>query len=227
MKPATLLPLLLLLTASSLPLPLPPSRLKNNYIALRHGHAENNLLNVINSDPSKASLFGLTEKGRVQAAAAAGRLDGGGAVVYTSEFKRAGQTAAVVAGSGSVVTVESSLNERSFGSYDGKPTGTYDDIWPRDMSDPTNTEGGVESVYAVITRLAAMLSRMEDLHESRTIILCSHADVLQILTVWLAGLPVGDFSCYRIGNCEERECRLDDGAMGESCCMVSQSEVAA
>lgn len=122
------------------------------------------------------------------------------------------------------VTIHDGLMERYFGRLDGMALLTYAYVWPTDMYDPTHTAFDVESVAAVATRLREMILDIDSRHIIRGghgpdndddanddrggdhIVLTSHADVLQILQVYAAGLDnVGTFSCYRFGNGEIRK----------------------
>lgn len=94
--------------------------------------------------------------------------------------------------------------ERSFGRLDGEDIRTYAYVWPLDRFNVTHTAFEVESVAAVCTRIRETLLELEatigtqqdDQHYS--IVLASHADVLQIAQLYAAGVEnVGEFSSYR------------------------------
>lgn len=83
------------------------------------------------------------------------------------------------------------------------------------MFQPTHTAFDVESVAAVSTRIRSALLHIDSQHTGNEsegdgvggnhIVLTSHADVLQIMQVYAAGLDnVGMFSQYRFGNGEVR-----------------------
>ena len=79
------------------------------------------------------------------------------------------------------------------------------------MFNNTHTAFDVESVAAVTTRLRETLLKIDEnqLHNESengdVIVLVSHADVLQIMQVYAAGLDnVGMFSSYRFANGEIR-----------------------
>lgn len=79
------------------------------------------------------------------------------------------------------------------------------------MVDECHTAFDVESVAAVSTRLRELILKIEssDLHkdgEGDFIVMASHADVLQIMQLYAAGVDnVGKFSSYRFGNGEVRQ----------------------
>jgi len=107
------------------------------------------------------------------------------------------------------IIIEHGIMERFFGDLDDKALSTYAYVWPVDKVDVTNTGYNVESVAAICTRMYKTLQKI-DTHERHQegdiIVLVSHADTLQILQVYAAGLDnVGDFSSYRFTNGEVRE----------------------
>ena len=108
------------------------------------------------------------------------------------------------------IIIEDGLMERFFGELDAQPLSTYGYVWPNDMKDPTQTSYNVESVAAVSTRLREVIMKIEEseVHKNGngdSVVLTSHADVLQIMQVFASGLEnVGDFSSYRFGNGEVR-----------------------
>ena len=129
--------------------------------------------------------------------------DGGGG---TSSRRRAREAGLTIREG---VTLHDGLMERYFGRLDGMALSTYAYVWPNDMFDPTHTAFDVESVAAVSTRLRATVLDIDSRHTGGGggdhIVLASHADVLQILQVYAAGLDnVGEFSQYRFGNGEVR-----------------------
>jgi len=118
--------------------------------------------------------------------------------------------------------VNSLRNFRYFGRLDNEAIHTYAYVWPVDMFNVTHTAFDVESVAAVAYRLRETLLKIDNsLIHSRTevdslndssltgtgdiIVFVSHADVLQILQLYAAGVNnVGTFSSYRFGNGEVR-----------------------
>ena len=118
---------------------------KHRYFLLRHGESEANVEKIVSSNPEKACFHhGLTERGRTQASMAAGVLfkvleednaDERDLLIYTSDFKRARETAGI-AGSTlksatqltqvhkfheneTVYKLDERLRERNFGDFEG------------------------------------------------------------------------------------------------------------
>lgn len=122
----------------------------------------------------------------------------------------------------------SGLRERNFGKLNGVNTGAYDNVWPRDLVDPWHETDGVESIASVCARLRAMIDVLEARHNGDCIVLCGHADVLQIFQCWMAcDTNVCDFSSYRFKNGEVRYCDPYGECLPDKVPMVSQSGSAA
>lgn len=183
-------------------------------------------------------IHGLTDDGVTQAREAAPAiLDAiGGAeeaaklVVYSSDFRRARETAkesidaiwdglpaAAAAGGGGdgspskpEVRIHTGLRERWFGELDGHDVKTYNHVWPRDLEDAHHTWAGVESVNAVAARVRDLILELEEAHGGGEegggvpILLSSHADTCQIMQCYMANADVRLFSQYRFKNGEVR-----------------------
>ncbi|MCA8924736.1 MAG: histidine phosphatase family protein [Planctomycetes bacterium] len=168
--------------------------LRNTYFGLRHGESEANVAGLIASDPATARAgFGLSDRGRsqVQATAVLQRAALGGAVVVTSDFARARQSAELAAQvlELSPPRVDTRLRERWFGELEGEPSTRYDEVWALDRDDPAHSEFGVEAAKAVVARLLSLLRDLEAELEGATVLLVSHGDPLQLLATALAGRP--------------------------------------
>lgn len=105
--------------------------------------------------------------------------------------------------------IEDGFMERNFGRLDGDKLFTYSYVWPVDYFDVTHKAFDVESVAEVCTRTGDAIQRIENsfLHrDGDIVVIVSHADTLQILQAYAAGLEnVGTFSQYRFGNGEVRK----------------------
>lgn len=196
--------------------------LRNYYFALRHGQSTANVEGVISSLPAiGTTTHGLTEEGRLQARQAAPdilKVVGGSElarklVVVSSDFTRARETAQEALHGLHELTghecgetkihIDSRLRERWFGSLDGTPVSTYNQVWPLDLEDAHNTEFGVESVQSVAIRLRDLFVSLEEAHPPGTpILLTSHADTLQIMQCYVANADPRLFSQYRFKNGE-------------------------
>jgi glucosyl-3-phosphoglycerate phosphatase len=162
--------------------------LRNNYVVLRHGESEANERGIIISEPAKGIKdYGLTVHGRkqvtssVQKAKEKGLLDGN-VIIYSSDFKRAEETAIIakaILKSGEVNST-SNLRERYFGDFDSKSRSNYARVWANDLTRRSNFHN-VESVDSVLSRTTKLITELEKRYDNKTILLVGHADTLQIL----------------------------------------------
>jgi glucosyl-3-phosphoglycerate phosphatase len=174
-------------------------RLANSYIVMRHGQSKANLRGIIVSriETDASADYGLTELGREQVRAAAltsSRTAGAppsaplsaGALILSSDFARAAQTAQIMRAhlAAPDVVIAAALRERCFGDWEGTPTENYRIVWAADEAGRAN--GGVEPAPAVLDRVTALIADLERQHSGRDILLVSHGDTLQILQAGFA-----------------------------------------
>lgn len=184
---------------------------------LRHGESVANVDGLIVSAVGPRALVevGLTERGREQARAAAAEAArqgiGPGAVVLTSDFARARQTAeefCAVLGAGEP-RVGARLRERGFGTHDEGPASAYDLVWADDLARRDGAHE-VESVREVAARASEVLRRADALAEQAPVVLVAHGDVLQIMLAVGEGMdPYEHRSVPHLANAELR--RLGPG----------------
>ncbi|KAJ1449131.1 histidine phosphatase superfamily [Pelagophyceae sp. CCMP2097] len=238
--------------AAALSVVSPPASLRNTYFAVRHGQSTANVANIISSNPILGSnAHELTPLGKVQALEAGESLwqalepFGFGlenVALYSSNFTRARETKELVAcalerrwqactGLFDAPPLRSgvlgALRERDFGKLDGKNTGAYDVVWPRDLQDAFDETDGVESVASVCARLSKMVEMLEKRHDGDAIALVAHADVIQIFQLWFGHADVRTFSSYRFKNGEVRLCDAKGLSLPKPAPMQSQAGVAA
>ncbi len=214
--------------------------LQNRYYVVRHGESDANVSGIISSDPAIAVInHGLTPLGRTQAITAAAKLTellpaaAGGksqpqrVVIFTSDFKRASETARIIRDQLSVsggdvrLVVDTQLRERSFGAFEGESNKNYDRVWESDAKyGCTNTANDVESPDSVMCRVLALIDHCESsaFDDSKSpaaadIVFVSHGDTLQILSSTfvksLSG-PHQHRSVPHLTNCEVRALRFVD-----------------
>jgi len=169
----------------------------NRYVLARHGESLANVRGVILSDPEEGTTgFGLTEEGKAQVRAsvealkASGELDGT-ALVVSSDFTRARETAEIIAEVLGVpgIILSEKLRERSFGDWERERNRHYEDVWNKDARDSSHTDNGVESVDAVRARTTGLVKELETRYTGRDVVLVSHGDALQILQTAFEGVP--------------------------------------
>lgn len=131
-------------------------------------------------------------------------------VVISSDFKRTKETAEVILEHFSVKTplrLDTRLRERGLGSYEYQPQQTYREIVKKDVTDPTQTEGGCESLMSLVSRMSHALCDVDKELNEKIILLVSHGDSLLTLYAVCSGfLPTERLTkCKQFNNCEIRE----------------------
>ena len=112
-------------------------------------------------------------------------------LIFSSDFKRASETAEIIREQFKVkdnVRYDLALRERSFGTLHMMSDTNYEKVWDLDSVQPQHTEYDSESVVSVALRTSRLVHRLEKEFESKTIILVSHGDTLQILSTLFMGL---------------------------------------
>lgn len=161
--------------------------LQNRFFIMRHGESEANRLGLIVSAPDNGVPgYGLSEHGWEQVWASIRqetRLDAD-TLIYSSDFKRAYETAEIVhehLACRTAITPHPALRERFFGDLEGHHHHYYQQIWDADALDANHTQHQVESANAVMARVTRCVSELNQAWLSRKILLVAHGDVLQIL----------------------------------------------
>ncbi len=169
------------------------TKFKNNYLIMRHGESEANVLKKVVSDPAiGCKQFGLTAFGQQQISASILAYEGKAPTkIYCSDFKRTQETAKLAAELFSLASVNNDvrLRERYFGDYEGKTAYAYELAWASDLLSDTETEFNVESSHQVCQRMLEMILALENQYNNETILLVSHGDPLQILSTAFHSIP--------------------------------------
>ncbi len=148
-------------------------KLRNEYIALRHGEAENNTKKIVDCGKNN---FHLTENGREQVQKALNELRGQNIdVIISSDVLRTQETAGIVSTAlGKEVILDPRIREFNFGSFEGR----LDDEWREFAADYYNfwqhgPEGG-ESLKEMRSRLWQFISKCEERYDGKSILLVTH-----------------------------------------------------
>lgn len=193
---------------------IPRDSLTQSYFALRHGQSLANVAKIISSDPKISTVeHGLSDVGKDQAKVAGESFASAhigeettdrkcmGVAVFSSDFKRARETASIFANelarsgvtlyNGGDIVLEERLRERYFGELNGGSDSRYGDVWEFDATDPDHGEFGAESPNAVLARTTRLIAELEERLGSSTeegedgsywkCVLVAHGDVLQIM----------------------------------------------
>ncbi len=187
--------------------------LKNRYYGFRHGESQANVDGIIVSHPEIGTVqYGLSEEGRRQVKASAGKLPGldGSTVIVSSDFLRAVETAEIIRTMLGVESVrfDPRLRERFFGEWDGACYLHYADTWKKDEVDPDQEIGGSESANAVRRRMVGVVQDLDREFAGRDVVLVSHGDPLRMLqtafkgldTVWNRTIPYFETAGWRFLN---------------------------
>ncbi len=158
----------------------------NRYFAVRHGESEANIAGIIISDPETGiKKYGLSDKGKDQSEIAAKSIltFSNKLIIYSSDFKRTSETAAIICQTlnAPLVIHTPLLRERFFGNFEATSNTNYEKIWQKDVLNPDHTEWNSESVNSVLERTTLCVDEIEKRYSGKIILLVSHGDALQIL----------------------------------------------
>jgi probable phosphoglycerate mutase len=183
---------------------MPPTRI----LLARHGETDWNRLGRWQgqADPP------LNEDGRRQAAALAEQLVGDGiAAIYSSDLRRASETAdAIGARLGLEAVLDRGLREMDVGSWSGLTHAEIEERFPEGFArwrrgqighDGETNEEHTERVVAAVERIAAT-------HESQTVVVVTHGGSIRALRRHAAGDP-GEV----LSNCDTVAMELVEGVL--------------
>jgi broad specificity phosphatase PhoE len=157
-------------------------------ILVRHGESLGNRERIFATAPHELPL---TELGYSQAQYAGLRIAQlfRPALVVTSEYVRASETARIIAGVlGVPLQVELNLHEREVGAHRGRSYDSFMDVPDYDAARPWawKPEGG-ESYEEVQARVAPILDRLAAAHATTDVVVVSHGGVMTTLWAYAAG----------------------------------------
>jgi probable phosphomutase (TIGR03848 family) len=140
----------------------------------------------------------LSEEGRRQAEAVAGRLEPVPVdAVYASPLERCQETAAVVAeAKGLKVQTLDDVGEVRYGDWTGRTLKelSREPLWKVVQASPSAArfpEG--ESLYEMQARAVLAIERLREAHPGQTVVVCSHADVIKALACHYLGMHLDLF----------------------------------
>jgi broad specificity phosphatase PhoE len=163
----------------------------------------------------------LNERGREQARALAERLAGAGfAAVYSSDLRRAFETAEIVAARLDLpVRVEPGLREIDVGSWEGFTLAEIEARSPQDVArwDESGEHGwdGGESHEEMFARVRDAVRSIAVRHDGEDVLVVSHGGPIRALKALAAGAdyPRERRSVPRTENCEVCVIAVKDGAV--------------
>ena len=156
----------------------------NKLFLVRHGEAENNVKNILNSDLSK-NHYHLTENGEKQIKDLTKILEDKKIdLIFSSPLLRARETAEIIANNLKLQIIEDDrLSEFGQGEFDGKTQEEFDAVfptWPEEIMDKRE-EFGVETENEARERFSNFLKEINEKYKNKNIIIVSHGDPLQFL----------------------------------------------
>jgi alpha-ribazole phosphatase len=165
---------------------------------MRHAESIYNVLGLCNADPAVA--VPLTDKGRLQAEAAANRLAANAIdLIFVSELPRARETAEIVnRHHGAPLRIDARLNDRCNG-FEGRPVADY---LAAVSHDPLHCrpEGG-ETYQELKSRVTAFLDELANA-PAQAVLVVTHHEVLQIAYGHFAGYTDEQMWRHWIGHAE-------------------------
>jgi isoleucyl-tRNA synthetase len=159
---------------------------KNSYLVLRHGEAENNVLDI-NSDA--LDHYHLTPKGKKQVEAVGKKLKKEKiSVMVSSDILRAKETAEIVSENlGTKIIYDKRLREVKTGALSGRPAAEYHKLFSADSLFKGTPPGG-ESLIDVRTRVWDLVQDLEKKYKGKKILLVGHDHVLGMAIQAIEGL---------------------------------------
>jgi alpha-ribazole phosphatase len=157
---------------------------------VRHGETEMNRLGLLQGQGG----FGLTERGIEDAREAARALRRKGiSLIYTSDLRRARETAAIVREAvGAPVRVARALREIDFGRVSGLPEREVKRRCPLYRKDAAYVFPGGESYAGLQVRIVRWFRRLVTRPPAARIAVVSHGGTLRCLLAHLAGRSLDD-----------------------------------
>lgn len=155
--------------------------LHNQVYVMRHGQSENNVLEVESCRFETQDQFGLTPLGQQQVRETAHSAPAFDAI-YSSPFRRAQETAAIMAAAQSLTVItEPALHEFKLPSeYDLQPYEKAEVMIHDPFTDLNTTPiGDSESFNQMYERIKNALIRIDQQHQQSTILLVSHGSPVE------------------------------------------------
>jgi len=161
----------------------------NTYFTMRHGESTKNTLKVVTDDPD--APYPLTEKGTVDAEAAAGDLHNID-VIISSPVLRARETAKIAAAKLGIpedqIILDERIRETAHGVYEGKLLGEYKAAYPAGLEKFVAKPENGESWNDLRQRAGEFMHALEKEYQGKRILIVGHGDPLAMLHSVVKGL---------------------------------------
>lgn len=150
---------------------------------VRHGQTDWNVQKLLQG----AMDIELNEEGIKQAEELAQKLDLDKIdICFCSPLKRTKQTASILVGDKIDIIYDSTIVERGFGDYEGKPI-NFDLIfsqWDYKLNDSSNN---IESIQDCLLRAKKFIDKIKEEYPNKTILIISHGSFIKALHFNLTG----------------------------------------
>lgn len=160
---------------------------KNNYIVMRHGQAETQILKIWDSGNQNMHL---TDLGKKQVLATAKKLKKEKIqMIFSSDILRTKETSAIVAKTLGIkkVNFDKRLRELQVAEFSGKPGSEYAKRFPTYADSFANKPEGGESLRDLRARLNDFVEETEKKYRGKNILIISHEWSIWILTQAMEG----------------------------------------
>lgn len=163
----------------------------NHYFVMRHGQAENNVLNVLSSNPKHKHK--LTDKGKRQVVDALDelkkkKLD----YIFSSDLERAKETVEIIReGIGlakNKITFDERLREVNFGKMDGAPVSEYSMYFSSIEEKFSKNPPDGENLENIKKRMMAVLLELEKKYANKNILIITHSSPAWVLFAGASGM---------------------------------------
>ena len=168
-------------------------------LLIRHGQTDWNLIKRAQGHIDQR----LNDAGRRQSERLAARLAGWPIkAIYSSDLRRASETAAIVGRQHSLTPLlDTAFRERNGGIFEGHTAEEQRRLYPDEMRaflELGHAPPGGESNLDLARRATPALERIAAAHQGQMIALVSHGGTLRVLIAYLLGLPVGRKAPLRV-----------------------------
>jgi isoleucyl-tRNA synthetase len=176
---------------------------KNTYHVMRHGEAEDNVKNILNSDVKVENH--LTQHGKDRATESAEKLKKSGIdLIIASPFIRTQETAKIVKDvlglKDEQLITDNRIREIDFGSWDGMSLEQLLKVFPLDKSRFEIRPEGGENHADVKTRVGDFLYDMESKYEGKNILIVTHGSPAMMLIAACQGWDRAQTADYEKSN---------------------------
>jgi broad specificity phosphatase PhoE len=184
-------------------------------IFVRHGLSRGNELRVAQG----WSDYPLSDRGRQQAEAVAARLAlMDASALYSSDLKRASETAEIVAArSGLTVVPREGLRERRFGEGEGLTWKQITERWGEDLRVGTGVVPGEERTAAFRERVGREVDLLAERHSEDVAVCVTHGGTISVVVAHVLGLPPDEYPAVHTDNCSLTTIELQRGQHVISC----------